>query len=90
MSSLVVKSDGNDEPFDERKLYASLFISLRIANESEKKAEIIAGEVVTMLKRWLHKKTHVTSHDVRSHAAFHLKEYNHVAAYVYTHHRTLS
>jgi transcriptional regulator NrdR family protein len=90
LSSLVVKRGGEDQPFDERKLYASIFISLRIANESEKKAEIIAGEVVTLLKRWLEEKTHVTSRDIRNHAAHQLKEYNQVAAYVYTHHRTLS
>lgn len=90
MSSLIVKRGGIDQPYDERKLYASLVVSLRIANESEKKAEIIASEVVTLLGRWLDKKSHVTSHDIRSHAAFHLKDYNHIAAYIYTHHRTLS
>ena len=90
MSNIVVKSNGTDEAFDDRKLYASIFISLRIANESEKKAEIISGEVVALLQRWLEGKTHITSKDIRHHAATHLKEYNHVAAYVYTHHRTLS
>jgi len=90
LSSFVVKQSGIDQPFDERKLYASIFISLRIANESEKTAEVISGEVVTLLKRWLENKTHVTSHDIRNHAAAHLKDYNKVAAYVYTHHRTLS
>ena len=90
MSSIVVKRNGVDQPFDERKLYASLFVSLRIAKETEKTAEVIASEVVKLLKRWLEKKTHVTSHDVRNHAAFHLQEYNPSAAYVYTHHRTLS
>lgn len=87
---LVVKRDKSDQKFDERKLYASIFLSLRVANESEKKAEIIAAEVVMILKRWLEKKTHVTAHDIRAHAAHHLREYNHIAAYVYTHHRNLS
>lgn len=90
MSSLIVKRSGNDEAYDERKLYASLFISLRIAKESEKEAEIIASEVVKLLSRWLEKKTHVTSHDIRTHATIHLKEYNKVASYLYAHHRMLS
>lgn len=90
MSSLVIKTNGTDEAFDERKLYASVFISLRIANESEKKAEIIAGEVVTMVLRYIGKKSHVSSRDLRTHTATQLKEYNHLAAYVYTHHRVLS
>lgn len=90
MSSIVVKRGGNDEPYDERKLYASIFISLRIVNQSEKESEVIAGEIVKILNRWLENKTHVTSHDIRRHAAIQLKEYNNVAAYVYTHHRSLS
>ncbi len=87
---LVVKRDGTDQKFDERKLYASIFLSLRVANEPEKQAEIIAGEIVIVLKRWLEKKTHITARDIRSHASHHLREYNHVAAYIYMHHRTLS
>lgn len=89
-SGLVVKRDMSDQPFDERKLYASIFLSLRVANEPQKKAEIISNEVVMILKRWLEKKTHVTAHDIRAHASHHLREYNHIAAYIYNHHRNLS
>lgn len=87
---LVVKRSGVDEPYDERKLYASVFISLRVANENEKQAEVISSEVVKIVSRWMAGKTHVTAHDIREHASHHLADYSKTAAYLYKHHRVLA
>lgn len=87
---VVVKRSGEDEPYDERKLYAGIFLSLRVAGQQEKEAEIIAAEIVKILGRWLEKKGHVTAHDIREHVTHHLAEYNRTASYLYQHHRVLS
>lgn len=89
-TGLVVKRSGEDEAYDERKLYASIYLSLRVANENDKKSEVIAAEIVKILSRWMNGKSHVTAHDIREHAAHHLSEYNPTASYLYKHHRVLS
>lgn len=89
-SGIVVKRTGTDQPFDERKLYASLIVSLRVSGHSEKESEVIADDITKTLSRWLGKKTHVTSHDIRLHAAHHLDEYSKLAGYIYKHHRVMS
>jgi len=88
--NLVVKRSGQDEKFDEKKLYSSVYASLITCHTPHKEAELISDEVTKLIKRWALKKSHISSHDVRVESAKHLREYNHLAAYVYIHHRMLS
>lgn len=90
MSNVVVKRGGNDEKFDERKVYASIYASLAAVSVSTKEAELVATEITKLIKRWLGEKSHVSSHEIRVHAAHALQDYNHVAAYLYSKHRVLS
>lgn len=90
MLSLVIKRRDGDEKFSEKKLYASVFASLMACSVSTKEAELISEEVTKLVRRWVSNKSHVSSHDLRLEVAKHLRDYNHLAAYVYTHHRILS
>jgi transcriptional regulator NrdR family protein len=88
--NLVVKSSGEDQKYDEKKLYASIYASLIVCKSNHKEAELIAAEVTKLMRRWVGTKSHVSSKDLRAEATKKLREYNHVAAYVYAHHRMLS
>ena len=90
MLSLVIKRSGLDQKYDEKKLYASIFASLIVCHISEKEAELISAEITKLMHRWVASKSHVSSHDLRLEASKHLRDYNHLAAYVYVHHRMLS
>lgn len=90
MLNLIVKTTGEDQKFDEKKLYASIYYSLMACRNQKKEAELIATEVTRLTRRWIANKSHVSSRDLRAEATRHLRDYNHLAAYIYTHHRTLS
>jgi transcriptional regulator NrdR family protein len=88
--NLVVKRDGQDQKYDEKKLYGSIYASLIACKSPHKEAELIAEEVTKLVRRWVVNKSHVSSHDIRQEASQHLKDYSHLASYIYLHHRTLS
>lgn len=89
-SNHIVKRAGHSEPYDERKLYASVYASCIAVRESEATAEMIAEKVVKDINTWLEKKHEVTSHDIRTHAAIHLMAYNDDAGWIYKHHRNIN
>lgn len=86
----IVKRAGHTEPFDERKLYASIYAACTAVRENQATAEMIADKVCKEIGDWLNKKHEVTSHDIRIHASEHLKAYNDDAAWLYKHHRIIS
>ena len=90
MLNLVVKRSGEDQKFDERKLYASVYASMIACKVTHKEAELIATEITRIIKRQVTNKSHISSHVLRVETAKHLREYHHLAAYVYMHHRVLS
>lgn len=85
----IVKRAGHLEPFDERKLYASVYASALSVREPAGSAELIAQEVVKQVSDWLETKHEVTSTDIRHQAAKHLKAINPDAAFQYLHHRVI-
>ena len=88
-SNHIVKHAGHSEPYDERKLYASIYSTCLAVREAEPTAELIADRVCKEMSEWLGKKHEVTSHDIRTHTAIHLKTYNDDAAWIYLHHRNM-
>lgn len=86
----IVKRHGHTEPYDERKLYASLYASCLAVRETHESSELLAERVVKELQDWLGKKHEITSHDIRVHAAEHLKVYQPDAAWIYLHQRNVS
>lgn len=86
----IVKRKGHSEPYDERKLYASIYSALLSVRTPSGEAELVAGQVCEDLVNWLAGKHEITSYDIRLQATGHLQAYNHDAAYIYRHHRDIS
>lgn len=85
----IVKRKGHTEPFDERKVYASVYAACQAVREPAGSAELIADKVVGDIKAWIEKKHEVTANDIRRQAAKHLQAYNPDAAYIFLHHRVV-
>lgn len=85
----IVKRAGHPEPYDSRKLYASIYAACLAMREPAGTAEILAEKVVNDVEAWLSKKSEVISNDIRRVAAKHLYAYNRDAAYAYMHHRVV-
>jgi transcriptional regulator NrdR family protein len=85
----IVKRAGHTEPYDERKLYASIYAACLAVRETDQTAELFAKQVCKEMGEWLKNKHEVTSHDIRSHAAIHLHAYSEDASWIYKHHRNI-
>lgn len=90
MASIVKHSKVHSEPFDERKLYASIYAACLSVRTPSGEAELTAEQVCRDLLPWLLKKEEVTSADIRRKATEHLHIYNPHAAYMYKHVKTNS
>jgi hypothetical protein len=87
MKTIIVKRRlHHSEPYDERKLYASIYAACLSVRTPTGEAELTADRVCTDMIPWLQKKPEVTSRDIRLHADIHLSVYNPHAAYLYKHH----
>jgi transcriptional regulator NrdR family protein len=85
----IVKRKGHSEPYDIKKLYASIYSACLAVRTPEGEAELVAERVVGHMNEWLEPKHEVTAHDIRTQAAKHLKAYNPDASYLYEVHRSL-
>lgn len=85
----IVKRAGHAEPYDVRKLYASIYAACLSVREHAATAELVAEEVCGSVSQWLDHKHEVTSNDIRHKAAEHLRIINPDAAYMYLHHRII-
>jgi transcriptional regulator NrdR family protein len=86
---VVKRMPGHSEPYDERKLYASVYAACLSLRTPAGEAELTASKVCKDIEPWLENKAEVTSIDLRHRAADHLKVYNPDAAYMYVRHRTM-
>lgn len=85
----IVKRAGHSEPYDIRKLYASIYAACLSVREHPGSAELIAEAVTKDFEKWLANKHEVTSNDIRSQAAKHLSSINPDAGHIYLHHRVI-
>ena len=85
----IVKRKGHAEPYDNRKLYASIYAACLSVRATEGEAELVAERVVKDVETWLAKKHEVTSADIRRVASQNLKAYHSDAEYMYRNHREL-
>lgn len=88
----IVKNDdiGQIERFDREKLHASIVAACLSVHTPEGQAETTAHAVCDAVILWLQQRPEVTSHDIRTVAAKHLKSYHPEAAYLYgQHHITI-
>lgn len=87
---IVKRSPGHSEPYDERKLYASVYASCLSVRTPSGEAELTAAKVCEDVLPWLQTKPEITSLDIRTEAYEHFKIYNPDAAYMYVHHRIMA
>lgn len=85
----LVKREGHTEPYEARKLYASIYAACLSVREPVGSAELVASQVVKDVEHWLTHKHEVTSNDIRSTAAKFLHGYHPDAGYMYLHHRVV-
>lgn len=71
--TIIVKRRGHREPFDERKLYASIYAAAESAMCDEGSCENLAGVVTEEVKDWLKGKKTVDSADIRKKVVAELK-----------------
>lgn len=86
---IVKRLPGHSEPFDERKLYASIYASCLAVRAPVGTAEITADKVCHDMRIWFEHRPEVTSADIRRKASEHLAAYHPAAAYMYKHHRMM-
>lgn len=86
----LVKRAGHTEPYDSRKLYASVYAACRSDRASEQQSEAIARTVTSEVEEKILKLEAVSSLDIVKHAAAALKKLNPDAAYLYETHRDIS
>lgn len=84
----IIKNNGKrqTEHFDRKKLHASVVAACLSVNTPEGQSEATAHAVCDTVIAWLQNHPEVTSHDIRTIAAKHLKVYNPEAAYLYEQH----
>lgn len=86
----IVKRAGHTEPYDQRKLYASVYSACLAVRSPVGEAELVAEKVCADVEEWLGNKHEVTAGDIHRTANKHFHVYNADAAWIYQHHRSLS
>lgn len=86
----IVKRAGHNEEYDGKKIYAAVFAACVAVRSQGREAELVAGEVMKDVDRWIADKSSVSSHQIAGQVVRALRLYNGDAAYLYEHHRDLS
>jgi transcriptional regulator NrdR family protein len=86
----IVKRAGHSEPYDQRKLYASVYSALLSVREPAASAELVAERICQDVEVWLTNKAEVTSSDISRNAYNYFKVLNPDAAWIYLHQRNVS
>lgn len=86
----VVKRRGQEEHFDERKVYASVYAACLSAHVDKQEAESIAHLVAREIKKWVEEKQEVSSDAIFKKVGEELGHLNKDASFMYTTHRDIS
>ncbi len=86
----TVKRKGHKEPFDPRKIYASVYSSCVALRMTEDEAELIAQKVESDIKETVKDAEEVTAHTIHKLVVESLKKYHPDAAYLYENHKDIS
>lgn len=86
----IVKRHGHKEPFDERKIYASVYAACLAAHVLHEEAESIANLVTREVKKEIEKAEEVTSGEIFRKAGEELEHLNKEAAFMYKTHLDIS
>ena len=86
---IVKRSPNYTEPYDERKLYASVYAACLSVRTPAGEAELTAARICQDIAPWVQGKPEITSFDIRRKTSEHLQIYNPDAAYMYERHRLI-
>lgn len=86
----IIKRKGHKEPFDERKIYASVYAACLSAGIKKEEAEVTANLIAREVKIWIDEKAEVTSGAIFKKAGEELKHLNKDATFMYKTHRDIS
>jgi len=87
---IVKRTPNYTEPYDERKLYASVYAACLCVRTPAGEAELTAEVICRTVEAWVASKTEITSGDIRRKAAQALQVFNPDAAYMYERHRVIA
>lgn len=87
---IVKRTPNYTEPYDERKLYASVYAACLCVRTPAGEAELTADRICRIIEPWVAGKAEITSRDIRRKAAQALQVYNPDAAYMYERHRIIA
>ena len=87
---LVVKRRGHAEPFDEKKLYGSVYAACSNCDLKEKECEKLAEKVIRELKKKIKNKKEINSTEIFGMVISIMARYNEDAAFMYEVHRDIS
>lgn len=86
----IVKRRGHREPFDPRKIYASVYSACRNAHLAEIESKRIAEAVSKAIETWIDDRKEVSSQEIFEQTANVLREFEADAAFLYATHRDIS
>ena len=86
----VVKRQGHEEKFDERKIYASCYAACLSTRMKEEKAEKICGKVAKQIKTLIKGKLCISSDEIFKKTSVLLNKYDKDAAFMYRTYRDVS
>lgn len=86
----IVKRRGHKEPYDQRKVYGSVYSACRNAHLSEMMSEKIAETVTSRLGEWVTDKSEITSQQIFEEVVNVLNELHKDVAFLYETHRDIS
>lgn len=86
----IVKRRGHKEPFDERKVYASVYAACLASHILHEEAESIANLVAREIKREVETQEEVTAEHIFKLVVDELEYLNKEAAFMYKTHRDIS
>lgn len=86
---IVKRTPHYTEPYDERKLYASVYAACLSVRTPVGSAELTAARVCGDVTPWIDDKSELTSGDIRRKTSECLQVYNPDAAYMYLRHRLI-
>jgi len=84
--TLIVKRRGHREPFDDRKLYGSIYAATQSALCDEPSCELLAGRITNEVKAWLKNRKTVDSKDIRAKVKAEIEKRDPEIAFFYDRH----
>ena len=86
----IVKRKGHKEPFDARKIYASVFAACMVLRMGDEESELIAHMVSDEVEKELKDVKEIDAHSIHKQVTKSLRKYNADAAFIYDTHKDIN